>query len=246
MSAGMRIQSFETELLGVPVGRLDLVGGDDAAAGVYAMAEAWRRDGVWLVSCRMAENSPAVAALEKAGFKGVETLVTFRQRLEPRPMPPGVEIAGPADADACIAIAGHAFVHDRLHRDARVPNAAADKVRAEWIRNDLGGRADASFVVRAGGAIAGFNLCLLLGHEAVIDLIAVDVGRQGQGFGRALVEGALAHYGGRAAAMRVGTQADNEPSIKLYRGTGFVEADRRITLHWINPDVAPTLTDNLR
>lgn len=238
MSAGMQIQAFETGVLGVPVGRLALAD-TDAAAEVAAMAEDWRRDGVWLVSCRVPEKTPAIAALNGAGFKAVETLVTFRQNLKPHPMPAGVEIAGPADADACVAVAGRVFVNDRLHRDLRVPDAAADKVRAQWIRNDLGGRGDASFLVRAAGAVAGFNLCLLDGNEAVIDLIAVDTGRQAQGLGRALVEGALAHYGGRAATMRVGTQADNLPSIRLYRGTGFVEADRRITLHWINRDAAP-------
>jgi ribosomal protein S18 acetylase RimI-like enzyme len=248
MGIDFQLQPFETDLLGVPVGRLSLAddGGPSGPEGLGELVAGWRAGGVWLVSCRVAASSAAIEALERNGFKTVESLVTFRRRLSPRPMPAGVEIARADDAEACVAIARRAFVNDRLHRDPRVPTAAADLVRERWMRNDLAGRADASLVVRSEGAIAGFTLCLLDGREAVIDLIAVDIGRQRQRLGRALVEGALARYGGRADTMRVGTQADNEPSLALYRGAGFVEADRRITLHWVNPNVAPALRDDPR
>ena len=245
MDADFQILRFESKLLGVPVGRLGLAGGD-AVGGFPSMVAGWLAEGVWLVSCRVPEGAAATPALEKSGFKAIETLVTFRQQLNPRPMPAGVEIVGKDDVEACVAIARRAFVNDRLHRDPRVPTAVADLVRERWMRNNLAGRGDASFVVRSGGEVAGFNLCLLDGREAVIDLIAVDVGRQHKGFGRKLVEGALAHYGGRADTMRVGTQADNGPSLALYRGTGFVEADRRITLHWANSQAAPKLKDPSR
>lgn len=245
MEADFKIQRFETDLLGVPVGRLRLADDGAGLAGAPKMLEkltaGWRADGVWLVSCRMPEGSAAIQALERNGFKPVETLVTFRQRLSPRSMPADVETARTDDADACVAIARRVFVNDRLHRDPRVLPAVADLVRERWIRNNLDGRGDASLVVRSGGKVAGFNLCLLDGREAVIDLIAVDIGRQHQGIGRKLVDAALARYIGRADTMRVGTQADNGPSLALYRGAGFVEADRQITLHWVDPQVAPKL-----
>ena len=136
----------------------------------------------------------------------------------------------------CLGVANRAFVNDRLHRDPLVPDWVADKIRSQWVLNNLESRGDASFVVSDDDGVAGFNLCLMDGGDAVIDLIAVDTGRQKKGFGRALVNGALGHYRGKAETMRVGTQADNEPSIALYRGTGFVEVKRQVTLHWINPD----------
>ncbi len=250
MTARLHIQDFETGVVGVPVGRLTVDADDDARALAQLTAD-WRADGVWLVSCRLPPGSAAIPVLEEHGFRAVETLVTFRRALAPAPTPKGVEPKGveparPGDADACVAIAGRAFTHDRLHRDKRVPAAAADLIRERWVRNDLGGRADASLVARDGGAVVGFNLCLRDGDEAVIDLIAVDAGRRNKGIGRRLVDAAIAHYAGRARAMRVGTQADNAPSIKLYRAAGFVEADRKITLHWLNPDAAPTLTETPR
>ena len=107
------------------------------------------------------------------------------------------------------------------------------------------GRAAAPLVVRADGRAVGFNLCLLTEREAAIDLIAVHPGYQGRGLGRRLIEGALAHFDGRAEAIRVGTQADNRPSIALYEATGFREIARQATLHWINPDVAPPFGDRI-
>lgn len=245
MDARLQINDFETDLLGVPVGKLVVRGdgGSKRSAGrIGRLVAGWSERRIWLVSCRVPQVSPLIPALKGSGFQAVETLVTFRHTLADVPMAEGVERARPEDADACVAIARRAFTQDRLHRDPRVPDAAADLVREHWVRNNLGGRADASLIVRADGAVVGFNLCILEGDEAVIDLIAVDVSHQHRGIGRRLVEGALARYRGRARAMRVGTQADNAASIKLYRGTGFVEADRKITLHWINQDAAPTLT----
>ena len=245
MEARLQINDFETDLLGVPVGKLVILGNDGgkgAADHLGQLVAGWSEKRIWLVSCRVPEMSPMIHALEGNGFQAVETLVTFRHALADVPTAEGVEPALPAEADACIAIARHAFTRDRLHRDPRIPDAAADLVREHWVRNDLGGRADASLVVHVEGAVVGFNLCLLEGDEAVIDLIAVDVDHQHRGIGRRLVEGALARYRGRARTMRVGTQADNTASIKLYLGTGFMETDRKITLHWINQDAAPTLT----
>jgi ribosomal protein S18 acetylase RimI-like enzyme len=240
MEADFQIQPFETGVLGVPVGRLRLA---DAAgrlpAGLGRLISVWRRDGVWLVSCRVDKGAPAIGGLEKNGFKAIETLVTLRRDLVDAPPATGVEAAGAADHDVIVAVARRAFTMDRLHRDGRVPANAADAVRERWIRNDLEGRADASLIVRDGSAVAGFILCLLDGGEAVIDLIAVDVARQKKGIGRALVAGAVAHYAGRARAMRVGTQADNEASLRMYRAVGFAEATRQVTLHWINPEAAP-------
>lgn len=256
MDAEFQIQDFETNLLGVPVGRVSFSGEGAAlsADGLAGLVAGWRKDGVWLVASRVPEAWDGIAALEQGGFQAVETLVTFRCGLsgdaQPNAHPDangpagGVTLAGPGDFEACLGIARRAFTNDRLHRDPRVPGPAADMIRQQWVRNDLEGRADASFIVSAMGDVAGFNLCLLDGDEAVIDLIAVDAGHQQKGLGRALVRAAQDHYRGRAATMRVGTQADNEPSLALYRGAGFVESRRQTTFHWINPDTlaAPALT----
>ncbi len=227
MDAEFHYQDFETDLLGVPVGKLIVA--EAANPGPLP-------DGVWLVTARVPENSDAIPALEDMGFRAVETLLTLRHDLSNVDDAPGVTLAGQHEFDACLGIANRAFVNDRLHRDPLVPDWVADKVRRQWVLNNLESRGDASFVTRDGDSVAGFNLCLLHDDEAVIDLIAVDTGQQKKGFGRALVNGALVHYRDKAQSMLVGTQVDNAPSIALYRGCGFVEVHRQITLHWVNPD----------
>ena len=232
MDAEFQYQAFETDLLGVPVGKLFVTDG----AVPDALAGGWRNDGVWLVTARVAETSDIIPSLEELGFRAVETLVTLRHDLSGADAAPGVRLAEVNEFEDCLGVANRAFVNDRLHRDPLVPDWVADKIRSQWVLNNLESRGDASFVVSDDDGVAGFNLCLMEGGDAVIDLIAVDTGRQKKGFGRALVNGALGHYRGKAETMRVGTQADNEPSIALYRGTGFVEIKRQVTLHWINPD----------
>ena len=72
------------------------------------------------------------------------------------------------------------------------------------------------------------------GEDAVIDLIAVAPSCQGRGYGRVLVAGALAHYAGKAVAMKVATQAENRVSVELYRRVGFRVGCIARTFHWIN------------
>ncbi len=112
------------------------------------------------------------------------------------------------------------------------PMPIADEIKARWARNGVNGRADAPLIVREGGAVAGFNLCMRKGEDAVIDLIAVDRRWQGRGLGRKLVEGALAHYAGAAPTMWVSTQEANVASVALYRSAGFALHSVAETWHW--------------
>jgi spore coat polysaccharide biosynthesis protein SpsF len=232
---------FESGVFGVPVGRLlppPAPGWDALGAAV----EAWAEAGYWLVSCRLPEeDAAAIRALEAAGFRRVETLVTMRRSLEggDAEPPPGVRRAMPGDRDAVVEIARTAFGFDRFHADPRVPRALADRLKAAWAANGLAGRAELALVAEEAGEVAGFNLLLKDGEEAVIDLIAVAPGFRGRGVGRRLVLAGLAGYAGRARAVRAGTQADNRPSLKLYGSLGFAPAARRATLHWINPRARP-------
>ena len=238
MDAELHIQDFETSLLGVTVGRLVLAD-DENAGDLEDLISEWRDDSVWLVSCRVAVGASTLTQLKQVGFRQIETLVTFRRDIPRVPSEAEMELATPEDEAACVALSLQAFTQDRFHSDPEVPDWAADRVRAAWVRNDLNGRANACFVVRADGAVAGFNLCLLDGNEAIIDLVAVDISQRQQGFGTWLVTGAVDFYSGRAETMRVGTQADNAPSLALYRGAGFTEVRRQETLHWVNADAAP-------
>jgi ribosomal protein S18 acetylase RimI-like enzyme len=233
-------QPFEAEFLGGPCFRLAIPPEADAEivgreiVGVLARAKA---SGARLVMARLpAGRTDPIGVLQHAGFHRIETLITFERALidaEPLDMDNSVRLAQPRDFDACIEIARSAFQADRFHADARIPTQAADALKARWVANDLGGRADASFVASDAGRPVGFNLCLKRNGVAIIDLIALAPAHRGRGLGAALVAASLAHYAGRTRMIQVGTQANNTASIATYRRFGFHPVTEAATLHWM-------------
>lgn len=239
----IQAQPFESGIFGRAVGRLDLARAGDAGAlseDLQSAVRAWRKAGQWLVSCRVPEGSDSViAALKSAGFLAVEVLVTLERPLDgDLPNVEAPEPMSPEDAGACVEIARQAFVHDRFHADPRIPKDGADELKAKWIENSFAGRADKIVVIRERNAPVGFCACVVRDQLPAIDLIATVPHMQGRGLGRRLVAGALAVYADRAAVMRVGTQAFNERSIRLYSAMGFAEVSRAHTLHWVNEDMS--------
>lgn len=218
---------FEARHLGGPV--FDCADPDRAGEAVRLGLEA----GAVLISCRT--QGPG-KALEAAGFKKVETLVTLACPIdEAADGKPDIPVrAGEAlDGPACRMIAVDALRYDRFHADPRIDDRVADALKAEWIENDLNGRADVTLVVERNAAVAGFCAMLLRPDAAVIDLIAVSPKAQGAGIGRALVLAATSHYRGRVASILVGTQASNAQSLAFYRSLGFSEVGRADTWHWM-------------
>jgi GNAT superfamily N-acetyltransferase len=238
-----REQVFETGVTGLPVAKLTLSAeaGPDIAPALGDLKASWREKGTWLVSCRIPTDRTDLAELlEGIGFQNVETLVTFYQPARPaRNLTAETGLARPDETEPCVSLALTAFTYDRLHRDARVPHAVADIIRAAWVRNDMTGRAAAPLVARIDGRVAGFNLCLQTGRTAVIDLIAVAADFRRQGLASQMIEAAFAHFGGTIDGIRVGTQEDNAASVRLYERAGFTVESRQVTLHWVNPQVSP-------
>ncbi|MSO74203.1 MAG: GNAT family N-acetyltransferase [Alphaproteobacteria bacterium] len=233
-------QPFEAEFLGGPCYRLGRTPGMSADAighEIQTLLARAKADGATLITARVpAPEASTIDVLERAGFRRIETLITFERALtdvEPLDTDDSVRLARPGDFDACVEIGRSAFHTDRFHADTRIPKQAADGLKASWVANDLGGRADASFVALADGGPAGFSLCLKRGSVAVIDLIAVAEGQRGRGLGAALVAASLAHCRKSARIMQVGTQASNAASIALYRRLGFAPIGEAGTFHWM-------------
>ena len=228
---------FESGVFGAPVARLSPA--PDGAG--HKLAAALAHGAAWLVSARVAaDDQAALEELRDAGFTVIETLVTLERPIEAGlSMPPGVRLARAEDRQGCLDIARTAFRFDRFHADPRVPGGLADRLKETWVANSLDGYADAVLVGAVEGRVAGFVTCKANADAAVIDLIAVSPKFQKQGWGRKLVQGALAHYSGQRPVMRVGTQEDNRQSLALYEGKGFVRIDAQVTGHWIDQGKAP-------
>lgn len=237
----VQLLGFETGIYGRPVAWMqvaDSVGAAELDAALERETQAWRRGRQFLVGCRLAGKAEEAVgqALEKHGFRRIESLVTFERQLDPADASgPFLPEAAPPDHQACIEIGGSAFAYDRFHVDTRLPREAADKLKAEWVANSLNGRADAVLVAQSQAGVAGFIALRRMEDTAVIDLIAVAAHARGQGVGKSLVRAALSRYASRCTRMRVGTQRTNDASIQLYRGCGFAEIAQAGTWHWVGP-----------
>ncbi|MBM3993187.1 MAG: GNAT family N-acetyltransferase [Planctomycetes bacterium] len=238
MSVVCESQPFDTEQFGVPVVRLRICGNvtqKQFAQAVRQHIGAWRAEGVWLASCRIPSTETTLAEiLSECGFRHVETLITLSRHVTPN-LPSelaSVSPATPDDIPGCMEIARVEFHHDRYHADPEIDRGAADRLKAQWVKNSMLGRADAVFVTRDDVGPSGFLLCNRTADKAIIDLIAVAKRSRGKGLGMAMIGAALQHYSGVAATMLVGTQAENLASLALYRRCAFVPSMRSLTFHW--------------
>ena len=116
------------------------------------------------------------------------------------------------------------------------PVETANRIKREWVRSYCEGqRGECLLVARQAGRVTGFLAVLStqVGGKtaAVIDLIAVDAGRRGQGVGAALVRHFLRNWCARTEVLRVGTQIANAASLRLYQQCGFSMVDASYVLH---------------
>ena len=181
-----------------------------------------------------------VHALTHAGFRVVDVSVTFDRS-------PGQWIASSGGSvsiddirddqrDAVLAIAESCFVYSRFHLDPLIPRRVADEVKRRWIESYIDKRrGERLLVAEVDGEPAGFLAVLgssVDGRQArVIDLVGVAKSHQGKGIGRALVNRFIAASEGECEVLRVGTQASNIPSMRLYEQCGFRIAGTAYVLH---------------
>lgn len=176
-----------------------------------------------------------VGALESVGFHVIDTALTFEASAIEAHADPRVRVARQGDRQAVASLAGRAFRFSRFHLDPAIPRALADSVKAAWAANYFAGaRGDDMVVAEQDGAVIGF-LQLLHGSSGgvTIDLIAVAPEAARQGLARAMIGCAAAHgvHGAPATIWRVGTQAANVASVRLYESLGFRFAQAQFVLH---------------
>lgn len=183
----------------------------------------------------------AVRLLNGAGFFSVDVNVTFnRDPGLPALPPPDCEVVKVEGdgllARGAVAIAGSCFRFSRFHLDPLVSPELANRVKAEWIENYVRGkRGEGLFAALDGGKPAGF-LAVIAAEEAgkkvfVIDLVGVAASAQGRGIGRSLTRFFINEFRGRCDDLRVGTQAANIPSMRLYESCGFRVCGTAYVLH---------------
>ncbi|MDO8599757.1 MAG: GNAT family N-acetyltransferase [bacterium] len=183
-----------------------------------------------------------IAAFSEAAFRVVETHIAFRadpHEVEPRSVAvaDGVTVGDLPDLhEDAMAIAATCFRYSRFHLDPFVPDALAHAIKREWVRSyTRRERGDRLFIAARGGRAIGFLAALRADVHgepcAVIDLMGVHPDAQGIGVGSLLIRSFADAYRGTVAALHVGTQAANIPSVRCYERMGFRLASAAYILH---------------
>lgn len=251
--AVMRTLAWDSEFFGIPMGRIEyvLASSVDAAVCVLRSAlDAMRERNVRHVSARVdVEDLAVITALESAGFRLMETLVTYTARPRKEPLNPVREVGTvrrfiPSDGPELVGIAADAYrgFRGRFHLDPHIPDERCDAFYAEWARQCVAHTvADTVFVSEGpDGRLLGF----LAGRrrEPVSTVAGVPMFGGGLGACRRETPGA---YAGliRAATIwaheRDGmaecqTQNYNFATIRIYEAVGTHYARAEYTLHcWL-------------
>lgn len=222
VAAWVDIGADAGEFYGSPV----LAAGAEVAAALIArvMDEGRAAGAAWVRISAWPEESTKRAALEAAGFRPVESMLTL-DRVPPAgaavpPLPDGLSPV----ADDRFDPAAFAELHNLAFAD--VPQApaidaaiAAHTWRADDVRTEL-----SELWQDADGTFQGFIIVTVDGEVAEV---AVRPSAQGRGVGGRLLDRALA--GAAALAMpRIHAliAASNASSLALHRRRGFTERER--------------------
>ncbi|BBO88334.1 hypothetical protein DSCOOX_15140 [Desulfosarcina ovata subsp. ovata] len=193
-----------------------------------------------LVSARVSSlNSKAIECLEENGYRLMECYLEFKHDLVDIPAESGMNRIGRfmlSEVPFMEELAATSFRYSRFHMDPRIPIADSDKSRAEWVKNACNGRADEVFVARSSDCLVGFSACMLKDCEdlkmGILDLIAVHPDFRSKRIGWDLTCRFLAFCRENGCRMaKVGTQAHNHPSIRLYERIGFLVKRSFYTFH---------------
>ncbi len=177
-----------------------------------------------------------VHALESEGFRTVDTAVTLEMNapaIQSDAKKAVVRFAESRDESGVSHVARQAFEYSRFHLDPLVPRALADEIKAQWAGNYFSGqRGDFMVVAERAGEIAGFLQLLKAPPDTlVIDLVAVAREHRGQGLATQMIRFAAAQCD-LPARLRVGTQAANINSLRLYGKMGFAIVSTSYLLHF--------------
>lgn len=187
------------------------------------------------------ERIDLVHTLARAGFRVVDVNVTL-EWISPGRISEAkedsiiVQEILPLHYKAVLDIAASSFVYSRFHLDPEVPNQIANTIKRAWVDNYIRKKRGEQLLV---GLIrnepVGFLAVLpatVNGEPCrIIDLVGVHKTYQRRGIGRSLVAHFIREYEKGCSSLRVGTQAANIPSLRLYENLGFRTIETTYVLH---------------
>lgn len=186
-----------------------------------------------------ASNQAALRALENTGFHLIECYLELEHSLENIPQRTGKNEIRPLQTKEILElekIALASFQYSRFHVDPFIDRSQADITRSEWVKNACRGRADFVFVAHVDQQPVGFLTCMKQLSKrittGILDLIAVHPAYRDHKIGYDLTSEFLTYCRNQKYfSARVGTQAHNIPSLRLYEKVGFLMSRTFFSYH---------------
>jgi ribosomal protein S18 acetylase RimI-like enzyme len=227
------------ESLGRPAFRLasEGVGGRDGTLALEMAGLAGSGDAFFYAKLPTSGVQECIA-LADAGFAVIDTAITLSSSGSTQTAAGDydVGIASHDQYEAIPKIAETCFRLSRFHLDPKIPVSAANSIKRRWLESYVQGtRGSTLYAAARDGQVAGFLAVIdysVKGRPtAVIDLLGVAEEHQRRGAGAALVRHFVNDWRGRASELRVGTQAANIRSLRLYENSGFRIVESNYVLH---------------
>lgn len=192
-----------------------------------------------------ADDPQTVRIAEGHGFGLVDVRITLDTQLDDGGPPAETStsrcVIRPSRADDISAlreIAQVSFRDTRFYYDGKFSEIQCKALYETWIEKSCNGYADTVLVAETERRAVGFIACHLVDDSAgQIGLVGVSGDASGQGFGQALVSGALRWFRGRNRGRAiVVTQGRNCKAQRLYQRCGFVTRSLQLWYHWWLPN----------
>jgi len=132
-----------------------------------------------------------------------------------------------ANAETVHAVIRRLYLHD-VDRMLAIEEAAYPFPWTRGILEDCIKAGYACFGLQLGGELAGYSIFNWAAGEAHLLNLCVHPDRQGQGYGRLLLEFSIRHVARlETEAIYLEVRASNPQALKLYTGRGFIQVGRR-------------------
>lgn len=218
--------AFDSEVLGIPCGRLELSDGPDSGACLSDLvAGAWSRGMRHLTARIPSEWSAVVGALRSQGFRFVLCSLSLERAASgDTASDPAVSVYQREDDARLREITCRAFTKNtRFHLE---PAFASERVRTlheRWIQNLIEEDAVRVFVHRDGDVITGYVTVRATEgtQQGHIGLIAVDRDYRGRGIGGRLLQSVESTMTPPLHKLSVMTESMNTRALGLYARAGY-------------------------
>ena len=225
MKFSWKLDDFDSEILGFKVAKIEVLNSLD----VKDLIKDLIKNKVTYATCRVQSNNfPMIHALEKAGFILVDGLITLEintSDIETEISAIEIREANKNDLDKLKKITNGLYSISRIFNDSIISKDKANKFYIKWVENSV-------LVWEEEKDILGY---ITLQKKGQVPLIGVSPQARGKGIAKKLIKASFNRFKEWGCEIiRIETQMDNIPALRVYHDCGFKVVNSFLTLRWLD------------